>query len=489
VFAGVSCGASRLALAARPPLQKVTENMDDHGRARPTAPTLYALDTNVLIHDPNALLNFQEHHVAIPMTVLEELDKLKTGKHNVAAECRQAIRLIDKVLGSATPQQVEDGVPIQRGMSGPRGCLSILMSKRAEPLAWLPENLNDNKIINQLVELKFSSPGLSVVLVTKDINMRLKARACGIESEDYHTDQLVDDISLLSKGYHSMDGSFWERVANVDTRQDHGRTWHQVKLSEDLPNFNVNEFIVDEQGFVGWVKEVDADEVLILDLHQEPLMDQEAWGLRPRDIYQALALHALLDPEIHLVNLTGAAGSGKTILALAAAIEQTMVSKRYRRIIATRSVQGLDQEIGFLPGTEAEKMEPWLGAITDNLEALHMDDENTHGSVDYILQKVPLQFKSLNYIRGRSFQQSLILIDECQNLTPHQMKTIITRAGTGSKVICLGNLAQIDTPYLSATSSGLTYLTERFKNFPQGVHITLQGVPRSILAEYAEAHM
>lgn len=229
--------------------------------------------------------------------------------------------------------------------------------------------------------------------------------------------------------------------------------------------------------------------LLLLDLHQEPLLHQEAWGLKPRDIHQGLALFALLDPDIHLVNLTGAAGSGKTILALAAAIEQTMVSKRYRRIIATRSVQGLDQEIGFLPGTEAEKMEPWLGAITDNLEALHMDDENTHGSVEYILERVPLQFKSLNYIRGRSFQQSLILIDECQNLTPHQMKTIITRAGAGSKVICLGNLAQIDTPYLSATSSGLTYLTERFKDFPNGVHITLQGVPRSVLAEYAESHL
>jgi len=208
--------------------------------------------------------------------------------------------------------------------------------------------------------------------------------------------------------------------------------------------------------------------------------------LRVMDLQQEQLARSLGDG--HRV-IHGVAGSGKTILALAAAIEQTMVSKRYRRIIATRSVQGLDQEIGFLPGTEAEKMEPWLGAITDNLEALHMDDENTHGSVDYILQKVPLQFKSLNYIRGRSFQQSLILIDECQNLTPHQMKTIITRAGTGSKVVCLGNLAQIDTPYLSAPSSGLTYLTERFKDFPHGVHITLQGVPRSLLAEYAEANM
>ncbi|MGI4837412.1 MAG: PhoH family protein [Janthinobacterium lividum] len=464
--------------------------MDDQGRSTSsTQPILYVLDTNVLIHDPNALLNFEEHHVAIPMTVLEELDKLKSGKHSVAAECRQAIRLIDKTLGEASPADVEKGVPIQRGKGDPKGFLSILMNKRAEPDSLLPEHLNDNIIINQLIDLHAAQPQLSVILVTKDINMRLKARACGIEAEDYSTDQLVDDVSLLSRGYHTLTGSFWDRVAKVDTRQDHGRTWHRVQLTEMLPAVHMNEFIIDEQGFVGWVKGVKPDELLILDMHQEPLLHQEAWGLKPRDIYQGLALFALLDPDIHLVNLSGAAGSGKTILALAAAIEQTMVTKRYRRIIATRSVQGLDQEIGFLPGTEAEKMEPWLGAITDNLEALHMDDENTHGSVDYILSKVPLQFKSLNYIRGRSFQQSLILIDECQNLTPHQMKTIITRAGSGSKVICLGNLAQIDTPYLSATSSGLTYLTERFKDFPQGVHITLQGVPRSILAEYAESHL
>jgi PhoH-like ATPase len=200
-------------------------------------------------------------------------------------------------------------------------------------------------------------------------------------------------------------------------------------------------------------------------------------------------LNLLLDPDIHLVNLTGSAGSGKTILALAACIEMTVASKLYKRIIATRSTQGLDEDIGFLPGTEAEKMEPWLGAIVDNLEALHEDDENMTASVDYILSKVPLHFKSMNYIRGRSFQHSLIIIDESQNLTPHQIKTIITRAGNGSKVICLGNLAQIDTPYLSALSSGLTYMTERFKGFRHGAHIHLQGVPRSLLAEFAEANL
>lgn len=458
--------------------------MDDHAK-----PILYVLDTNVLIHDPNALLNFQEHQVAIPMTVLEELDRLKTGKHSTAAECRQAIRLIDRTLGEATPQQVEEGVPIQRGKSGTRGSLSILMNRPGAQQSPLPETINDNRIINQLLDLGKSQPERDVVLVSKDINMRLKARACGIAAEDYQTDQLVDDVSLLSRGYHRLSGSFWERVDKVETRQELGRTWHRVQLTANLPPVNLNEFILDEQGFVGWIKRIEGDELLILDMHQEQLLGLEAWGLQPRDIYQALALYALLDPDIHLVNLSGAAGSGKTILALAAAIEQTLVSKRYRRIIVTRSVQGLDEDIGFLPGTEAEKMEPWLGAITDNLEALHRDDESTPGSIDYLLQRVPLQFKSLNYIRGRSFQQSLLLIDECQNLTPHQMKTIITRAGTGTKVVCLGNLAQIDTPYLSATSSGLTYLTERFKDFANGVHITLQGVPRSVLAEYAEANM
>jgi len=451
--------------------------------------TFYVLDTNVLIHDPNALLNFEEHHVIIPMTVLEELDKLKSGKSSTAADCRQAIRLIDKTLGDAPPDQVEQGVAIERGKLGPNGTLAILMDKAPIPAHCLPNDLNDNKIINQLCQLQSQHPDDRIVLVSKDINMRLKARACGIDAEDYHTDQLLDDIALLARGYHEIEGSFWERVAKVETRQLTGQTVHQVQLTDNLPALHINDFIIDDQGFIGWIKGIDGSNLTIRDLHQEPMLHQECWGLRPRDIFQALAMYALMDPDIHLVNLTGAAGSGKTILALAAAIEQTMVTKTYRRIIATRSTQGLDEDIGFLPGTEKEKMEPWLGAITDNLEALHMDDESTHGSVEYILDRVPLQFKSLNYIRGRSFQQSFILIDESQNLTPHQIKTIITRAGNGSKVICLGNLAQIDTPYLNATSSGLTYLTECFKDFPHGVHIHLQGVPRSALAEYAETHL
>ena len=450
---------------------------------------LYVLDSNVLIHDPSAILQFQEHQVVIPMIVLEELDKLKMGKQSIASDCRQAIRQIDRIIGNAPPTEIAKGVPILRDDEQTRGSLSILLDSFEQSSPVLPTNLNDNKIINSLVKLQQNNPERDVTLITKDINMRLKARGCGIAAQDYHNDQLLSDVDLLEQGFHALTGSFWQEQHQVETFHDATGTYHKV-LKEALPeNIHINHFIIDEQEFVGRITAINDETVTLIDLPKEHLMQQQAWGLKPQDIIQALALNLLLDPNIHLVSLTGQAGSGKTILALAAAIEMTVAKKQFKRIIATRSTRGLDEDIGYLPGTEAEKMEPWLGAITDNLEALHNGDEDAPSSVDYILQKVPLQFKSLNYIRGRSFQQSLILIDECQNLTPHQIKTIITRAGSGSKVICLGNLSQIDTPYLSPISTGLTYLVERFKDFEYGGTITLQGSPRSILAEYAETHL
>ncbi len=452
--------------------------------------TTYILDSNVLIHDPNSILNFEEHQVVIPITVLEELDKLKNGKQTIAADCRQAIRLIDNILGAASPAEIEEGVPISRGGKSPDlGRLSILMNHAPENVTTLPSSNNDNRIINDILQYQRDNPNQPIVLVTKDINMRLKARGCGISTEDYQNDQLVSDIGLLTKGYLHYKGNFWDRVSEVKTIQQEGVTIHNLPRNEIKEDLYLNKFLMDDQGFVARVIGLTDKEVQLQHMSVESLMNQEAWGLHPLDIYQAMSLNLLMDPDVHLVNLNGAAGSGKTILALAAAIEMTLASKQYRRIIATRSTRGLDEDIGYLPGTEAEKMEPWLGAITDNLEALHSDDESTNGSVDYILKQVPLHFKSLNYIRGRSFQHSLIIIDECQNLTPHQIKTIITRAGVGSKVICLGNLAQIDTPYLAPTSSGLTYMTERLKNFPNGGSMQLKGVPRSPLAAYAEAHL
>lgn len=457
----------------------------------PLRSIFYVLDTNVLIHDPSAIWNFDEHHVVIPMTVLEELDNLKSGRGAVAADCRQAIREIDRILGDAAPADVEKGVPIVRGGQMPDiGHLSVLMSETPLSQQILPPHLNDNKILNAVAVLKQDHPKRRFVLVTKDINMRLKARACGIEAEDYHTDQLLSDIAELNKGYVDFGESFWNRISEVETEQTHaGQTYHRIERTLIPQEVYPNQFFYDGAGFLARVVELTDTHIVLRHLDRQRLMEKETWGLQPRDVFQAMALDLLLDPDVHLVNLTGSAGSGKTILALAAAIEMTLDTKLYRRIIATRSTQGLDEDIGFLPGTEAEKMEPWLGAITDNLEALHWDDENSAGSIDYVLSKVPLQFKSLNYIRGRSFQHSLILIDESQNLTPHQIKTIVTRAGTGSKVVCLGNLAQIDTPYLSPTSSGLTYMTERFKNFALGGNLLLQGVPRSALAAFAEENL
>ncbi len=453
-------------------------------------PIFYVLDTNVLIHDPTSILNFHEHHVVIPITVLEELDSLKSGRQSIAADCRQAIRELDKLLGRASPDAVEAGVsiPRQHGTGG-SGTLSVLMTEMPDNLVMLPTHLNDNKILNDAGFLKHKYPDRRVVLVTKDINVRLKARGCGIESQDYHSDQLLSDIEQLNKGYLEYAGSFWSRIENVETSQHNGRTLHRVARAVFGEEVYPNQFITDESGFLARIIKLDNDSVTLLDLNLAKLLDTETWGLKPRDVYQAMAMNLLMDPDVHLVNLSGSAGSGKTILALAAAIEQTVPTKIYRRIIVTRSTQGLDEDIGFLPGTEAEKMEPWLGAITDNLEALHWDDENCSSSVEYVLNKVPLMFKSLNYIRGRSFQSSLIIIDETQNLTPHQVKTIVTRAGNGSKVVCLGNLAQIDTPYLTPISSGLTYLTERFKTFAGGGNILLQGVPRSALAKFAEEHL
>ncbi len=342
-----------------------------------SATILYVLDTNVLIHDPIALLNFEEHKITIPMTVLEELDALKSGRHAVTADCRQAIRELDRILGRASLEEIEAGVPIHRGeKSKALGTLSILMNQAPENLTTLPNHLNDNKILNDIYMLQRQLPEQKIVLISKDINMRLKAKGCGIEAEDYHNDQLVNDIEKLNKGFMEFEGSFWDHIETVETQQEIGRTLHLMPKTGVLIEASPNQFILDEQGFVARVIEVNEQEVLLLHLDSHCLLETEAWGLKPRDIYQACALNLLLDPDVHLVNLTGSAGSGKTILALAAAIEMTVANKTYRRIIATRSTQGLDEDIGFLPGTEAEKMEPWLGAITDNLEALHCDDED-----------------------------------------------------------------------------------------------------------------
>ncbi|WP_448546460.1 PhoH family protein [Thalassotalea fusca] len=452
----------------------------------------YILDTNILLHDPLAFLSFKEHDVVIPMTVLEELDLIKDRHKDVSRDARVAIRALEDALVNATPEQVLAGVPLPNSGEGHvSGCLSIFNDYKLEPaVGKLSFNENDNRIINSAIHIQNASRGKKVVLVTKDINMRLKAKGAGLNHvEDYRTDQLIDDIRFLTKGYHKFEGDFWQQVKSCETETEGRNTTHHIeKLS--LPTTYINEYLIDEgEHFAGKVVGWDDDKLAIVDLSRERLMAKQAWGIHPKNIYQGMAMDALLDPDIDLVVLTGPAGSGKTLLALASALEQVVERGLYDKIIVTRSTPEIAESIGFLPGTEEEKMAPWLAAITDSLEVLHKQDENMNGSMNYIMEKANIQFKSVNFMRGRSIQNAFVLLDECQNLTASQLKTIITRCGEGTKLICSGNLAQIDSNYLTALTSGLTYIVERFKDFPGSATINLNGVVRSRLASFAEENL
>lgn len=461
-----------------------------------TASKLYILDTNVLLHDPKCLFEFKEQDISIPMTVLEELDDIKDRKKTVAQEARYAIRAIDNILsGATTPTQITKGVRIMlpgQNKDTPLGKLSIFPDHElGARQGFLPADKNkDNQIINCALHLQATNPHRDIVLVTKDINMRLKALGAGLlKVEDYRTDQLISDLELLPAGHQKIEGNFWDRVEQVDSYRDGDRTYHRVNR-EMLPDTYHNEYVYDEsKDFAARTISIEDDKVVLLDLGYSRLMQQNCWGIEPITLYQAFAMQSLLDPTIDMCLLNGAAGSGKTLIALACALEMVIEQKRFNKIIVTRSTPPVAEDIGFLPGTEEEKMTPWLSSIHDNLEAMHEHDERPQSSVKYAIEKANIQFKSLNFIRGRSIQDAVVIVDEAQNLTPQQLKTIITRCGKGTKMICLGNLAQIDSNYLTALTSGLTYIVERFKGFEGSANIHFEGIFRSRLARYAEEHL
>ncbi len=453
---------------------------------------IYILDTNILLHEPFAFLSFKEHDVVVPMTVLEELDSIKDRKKDVSRDARVAIRALEDILVDATPEEILAGVKlVQTNDEHPSGCLSIFNDYTLEQTATtLSFNENDNRIINAAIYIQNEHKDKRVVLVTKDINMRLKAKGAGLAYvEDYRTDQLIDDIQFLTKGYHKFEGDFWQHIDECESESEGRKTTHYVK-KEILPNSYMNEYVLDDsKHFAGKITGWSDDQLAIVDISYERLMAKQAWGITPKNIYQGMAMDALLDPTIDLVILTGAAGSGKTLLTVASALEQVIERGLYEKIIVTRSTPEIAESIGFLPGTEEEKMAPWLSAITDSLEVLHKNDENMNGSLNYIIEKANIQFKSVNFMRGRSIQNSFVLLDECQNLTASQLKTIITRCGEGTKLVCSGNLAQIDSNYLTAVTSGLTYIVERFKDFPGSTTVNLNGVVRSRLASFAEENL
>ena len=451
---------------------------------------LFVLDTNILLHEPLAIYSFKEHDVVIPMTVLEELDRIKDSKRDVARDARVAIRALEDIFHDVTPDQISAGVPLFKE-SNDSGTISILADfELQETVKAFADKEGDNRILNAVLYLQHKRAPRDVVLVTKDINMRLRAKGAGvIHVEDYRSDQLIDDVQYLTKGFQQREGSFWNNVSEVESYTLAGRTYHRLAREPFEPTF-LNQYVIDEESdFAARVESITDEQLTLLDLSRERMMHRRAWGITPKNIYQGMAMDALLDPDIDLVILTGAAGSGKTLLAMAAALEQTIERKTFDKIIVTRNTPDIGESIGFLPGTEEEKMMPWLASVTDTLEALHKNDHCTEGSLRYIVDKANIQFKSINFMRGRSIQNAFVLLDECQNLTASQIKTIITRCGEGTKIVCSGNLAQIDSHYLTPVTSGLTYMVERFKNFEGSANIHLNGVVRSRLAEFAEENL
>ncbi|WP_394146130.1 PhoH family protein [Vibrio atypicus] len=450
----------------------------------------FVLDTNILLHEPLAIYSFKEHDVIIPMTVLEELDRIKDSKRDVARDARVAIRALEAIFKDATPDEISEGIPVNKDFEN-TGHIAILADfELQETVKAFADKAGDNRILNGVLYLQNKRAPREVILVTKDINMRLRAKGAGVRFvEDYRTDQLIDDVQYLTKGFQQIEGDFWSNIDEVESKNLAGRTYHTLNREPFDPTY-INQYVIDEESdFAGRVEEIEQDKLTLKDLSRERLMHRRAWDITPKNIYQGMALDALLDPDIDLVILTGAAGSGKTLLAMASALEQTIEKGMFDKIIVTRNTPDIGESIGFLPGSEEEKMLPWLAAITDTLEALHKNDHCTEGSLKYICDKANIQFKSINFMRGRSIQNAFVLLDECQNLTASQIKTIITRCGEGTKIVCSGNLAQIDSHYLTPVTSGLTYMVERFKNFEGSANIHLNGVVRSRLAEFAEENL
>lgn len=451
---------------------------------------LFVLDTNILLHEPLAIYSFQEHDVVIPMTVLEELDRIKDSKRDVARDARVAIRALENLFHDATPDEITEGIPFTTHTNA-SGSIAILADYDVpETVKAFTDKEGDNRILNAVLHLQNKRAPREVVLVTKDINMRLRAKGAGVRFvDDYRSDQLIDDVQYLTKGFQTRPGNFWDQVSSVDSYTLEGKTYHKLDREPFEPTY-INQYVLDEESdFAARVEVINEDKITLRDLSRERMLHRKAWDITPKNIYQGMAMDALLDRDIDLVILTGAAGSGKTLLAMAAALEQTIEKKMFDKIIVTRNTPDIGESIGFLPGSEEEKMMPWLASVTDTLEALHKHDHCTESSLKYIVDKANIQFKSINFMRGRSIQNAFVLLDECQNLTASQIKTIITRCGEGTKIVCSGNLAQIDSPYLTPVTSGLTYMVERFKNFEGSANIHLNGVVRSRLAEFAEENL
>jgi PhoH-like ATPase len=460
-------------------------------RTSPGARKLFVLDTNVLMHDPSSLFRFAEHDIYLPMMTLEELDSHKKGMSEVARNARQVSRSIDALIAAAH-DRIDEGIALSA--LGSREAAGRLFFQTQAVAAALPESLPagkaDNQILGVVRALQELMGGREVVLVSKDINMRIKARALGLPAEDYRNDQVLEDTDLLYSGRLELPANFWERHGKgVESWQQGGFTFYRI-TGPLVASMLVNQFVwlEGDMPLAAQVREITGRTAVLQTLRDYAHQKNAVWGVTARNREQNFALNLLMNPEIDFVSLLGQAGTGKTLLTLAAALTQTIEAKRYNEIIMTRATVPVGEDIGYLPGTEEEKMQPWMGALEDNLEVLNHGDSGAgdwgrSATQDLIRSRVKV--KAMSFMRGRTFVSKFLIIDEAQNLTPKQMKTLITRAGPGTKVVCLGNIAQIDTPYLTEGSSGLTYVVDRFKGWAHNGHITLQRGERSRLADYA----
>ncbi len=454
---------------------------------------IYVLDTNVLMHDPTALFRFDEHDVFVPMMVLEELDAAKKGQSEVSRNARQVSRFVNELIEANGADKIGDGLRLVRPqglqLRGHEQIGRLRFQTVAADAKRLGKALPDNQILAAILALREDAPGVPVVLVSKDINLRIKASIVGIVAEDYENDRALDDFSLLYTGATELPAEFWERhQAGLKSWTDKGRTFYEVKRTQD-EEWRPNQFLYlpGEDEVELKVARLDGEHATLQIVDDYRHNQHAVWGVTARNREQNFALNALMDPDVDFVTLLGTAGTGKTLLALAAGLAQTMDQQRYREIIMTRATVSVGEDIGFLPGTEEEKMTPWMGALTDNLEVLtHNQEGGSWGRAatnDLLASRIKI--RSLNFMRGRTFLNRWLILDEAQNLTPKQMKTLITRAGPGTKIVCLGNVEQIDTPYLTETTSGLTYAVDRFKAWNHSAHVTLRRGERSRLADYA----
>ncbi len=461
---------------------------------------LFVLDTNVLMHDPGALFRFQEHDIYLPMVVLEELDAAKKGLSELSRNVRQVSRFLDEIISDADTEEISQGLKLNKithinGGVKPNGCLFLQTQLMASQLPdSLPGKNADNSILATALSLQEKFTDKIVTLVSKDINLRIKARVLGIHTEDYYNDKVLDDVDLLYTGVLKLPDDFWQKNSrDLTSWQKNKNTYYRLSTTaeQDFHPYQCLYSDSEDNKFEALVESINDSTTTLRMATNYRAGHHSVWGINARNLEQNFALNLLMDPEVDLITLLGSAGTGKTLLALAAGLLQTMETKRYREIIITRVTVPVGEDIGFLPGTEEEKMAPWMGALLDNLEVLtnHEDNNEWARAATADLLNKRIKIRSLNFMRGRTFLNRYIIVDEAQNLTSKQMKTLISRVGPESKMVCLGNVAQIDTPYLTETTSGLTYVVDRSKNWAHSGHVTLRRGERSRLADFASDHL